>query len=48
MYKFLLIIFVCILSLKNGSITSVKIKYKVGDEIITNTDIIKEKNYLIF
>ncbi len=49
MYKFLLIIFVCILSLKNGSIyASVKIKYKVGDEIITNTDIIKEKNYLIF
>mgnify|MGYP001178841100 FL=1 len=29
----------------NGSI---KIKYKIGDEIITNTDINNEKNYLIF
>ena len=29
----------------NGSI---KIKYKIGDEIITNTDINNEKNYLVF
>ena len=27
---------------------SIKIKFKIGDEIITNTDIINEKNYLIF
>tara|TARA_Y100001980_G_C14552008_1_gene335844 strand:- start:19 stop:336 length:318 start_codon:yes stop_codon:yes gene_type:complete len=27
---------------------SIKIKYKIGDEIITNTDINNEKNYLIF
>ena len=26
----------------------IKIKYKIGDEIITNTDINNEKNYLIF
>ena len=25
-----------------------KIKYKIGDEIITNIDILNEKNYLIF
>ncbi len=27
---------------------SIKIKYKIGDDIITNTDINNEKNYLIF
>ena len=27
---------------------TIKIKYKIGDEIITNIDIINEKKYLIF
>ena len=34
----------------NASATNLEIdiKYKVNDEIITNLDIIEEKNYLIF
>ena len=32
----------------NHSLGKIEIKYKIGEEIITNTDIINEKNYLIF
>ena len=32
----------------NHSLSKIEIKYKIGEEIITNTDIINEKNYLIF
>ena len=30
------------------SSANINIKYKIGDEIITNYDIINEKNYLVF
>ena len=33
--------------LTNAS-AEIEIKYKIGDEIITNFDILNEKNYLIF
>ena len=49
MYKFLSTIFIFTLFITNSQLNaSVKIKYKVGDEIITNTDIVNEKNYLVF
>ncbi len=49
MYRFLFIIFFFVILLGNNLLNaSVKIKYKVGDEIITNTDINNEKNYLFF
>ena len=42
-----LIIFLFIL-FPNISIGKIEIKYKIGDEIITNIDILNEKNYLFF
>ena len=44
------ILFISLLLLLSTSYSksSIKIKYKIGDEIITNTDINNEKNYLIF
>ena len=42
----ILVILICFHN--NDLEASIKIKYKIGDEIITNTDIINEKNYLIF
>ena len=49
MYRFLFIISFFVILLGNNLLNaSVKIKYKVGDEIITNTDINNEKNYLFF
>ena len=48
MNKFLIIIFfICFISEIEAKAT-IQIKYKVGDEIITNTDIQNEKKYLIF
>ncbi len=43
---FLLLIFIILFN--NYANSQIVIKYKVGDEIITNLDIINEKNYLIF
>ncbi len=49
MNKFNLIILIILITLSNNTlIAQIQIKYKVGDEIITNIDIINEKNYLIF
>ena len=42
----LLLIFIILFN--NYANSQIVIKYKVGDEIITNLDIINEKNYLIF
>ena len=42
----LLLIFITLFN--NYANSQIVIKYKVGDEIITNLDIINEKNYLIF
>ena len=33
---------------KKFHFAKIKIKYKIDDEIITNIDILNEKNYLIF
>ena len=30
------------------SYSQIKIRYKIGNEIITNIDIVNERNYLIF
>jgi len=49
MNKFKLIFLIILLTLVNNVLKAqIQIKYKVGDEIITNIDIINEKNYLIF
>ena len=51
MLKFKLkIIFFCLLSIliTHNLNAKIKIKYKIDDIIITNIDIINEKNYLIF
>ena len=45
--KVILLLIFIILS-NNYANSQIVIKYKVGDEIITNLDIINEKNYLIF
>ena len=45
--KFVIILIILFLSC-NFSKANIKIKYKIGDKIITNIDIINEKNYLIF
>ena len=42
---FLIIFLIFFFNNANGNI---KIKYKIGNEIVTNIDIINEKNYLIF
>ena len=34
--------------LNKGTEAKIKIKYKINEEIITNFDVINEKNYLIF
>ena len=46
-YKYLVIIFIIFLINTNIS-AKIFIKYKVGDQIITNLDIEKEKKYLTF
>tara|TARA_B100000575_G_scaffold192781_1_gene155636 strand:- start:959 stop:1885 length:927 start_codon:yes stop_codon:yes gene_type:complete len=49
MNKFKFIIFFILITLNNNILKAqIEIKYKVGDEIITNIDIVNEKNYLIF
>ena len=40
--------FILIFNLFNITNAEIYIKYKVGEEIITNIDIIEEKKYLIF
>jgi peptidyl-prolyl cis-trans isomerase SurA len=42
----IIIIFFCLFNISNGN--EVKIKVKIDNEIITNIDIVNEKNYLIF
>ena len=44
----ILISLILLLSFNSELYAKIKIKYKIGKEIITNTDIINEKNYLIF
>ena len=44
----LLIFFFIALSISFNSYSQIKIKYKIGEEIVTNVDILNEKNYLIF
>ena len=41
-----MIIFFCLFNITNSN--EVKIKVKIDNEIITNVDIVNEKNYLIF
>ena len=48
MKKFLIIIFFIFFISEIEAKATIQIKYKVGDEIITNTDIQNEKKYLIF
>ncbi len=49
MNKFLLIFYFIIIMLNSNILQAqIKIKYKIGEEIITNIDIINEKNYLTF
>ena len=49
MNKFLLVFFLILINFNNNELKAqIQIKYKIGDEIITNIDIINEKNYLIF
>lgn len=49
MYRFLVIFIFLILINNNISQSSdIRIKFKIDDEIITNLDILDEKNYLIF
>ena len=43
-----IIIFVILIFISNLSKANIKIKYKIDDQIITNIDILNEKNYLIF
>ena len=45
--KFIIFIFLIFGFLSNAK-TEIKIKYKIGEEILTNIDILEEKNYLIF
>ena len=40
--------FILIFNLFNITNAEIYIKYKVGEEIITNIDILEEKKYLIF
>ena len=42
----IIIIFFCLFNITNSN--EVKIKVKIDNEIITNVDIVNEKNYLIF
>ena len=44
----LLIIFLLVFFINFNVQADIKIKFKVGEDIITNIDILKEKNYLIF
>ena len=44
----LLLIFFIYISLFNITNAQIKIEYKIGDEIVTNIDILDEINYLIF
>ncbi len=44
----LLLIFFIYISLFNTTNAQIKIEYKIGDEIVTNIDILDEINYLIF
>ena len=44
----LLIIFLLVFFINFNVQADIKIKFKVGENIITNIDILKEKNYLIF
>ncbi len=49
MSKIWLLVFSILIILNNNLVKAqIQIKYKIGDEIITNVDIINEKNYLIF
>ena len=49
MIKFKLFIIILLVFFINFNIQAeIKIKFKVGEDIITNIDILKEKNYLIF
>ena len=49
MFKFKIIaIFICIITFSTFSNAKIQIKYKIGDEIITNFDISEEKKYLLF
>ena len=43
-----LIVFIYIFSIENSNATSIEIKIKVSNEIITNMDIENEKKYLTF
>ena len=43
-----IIIFVILIFISNLSKANIKIRYKIDDQIITNIDILNEKNYLIF
>ena len=47
-YLRILISSILLFSFSSELYAKIKIKYKIGKEIITNTDIINEKNYLIF
>ena len=44
----ILILFFFVFGLTSNVKTEIKIKYKIGEEILTNIDIFDEKNYLIF
>ena len=46
--KIILIFFYFFYNINNSANSNIEIKYKIDDEIITNIDIIDEKNYLIF
>ena len=43
-----LLIIILIIFKTDNLYSQIVIKYKIGDEIITNIDVINEKNYLIF
>ena len=49
MFKIYILVFFLFFSSKLNALNSnIDIKYKIGDEIITNIDIQDEKNYLLF
>ena len=48
MKKLNYLIFLFFITLNFSANSKILIKYKVDDEIITNIDIIDEKNYLLF
>ncbi len=49
MFKFSIILCFLLIFLNiNTSYSQIKIRYKIGNEIITNIDIVNERNYLIF